>query len=138
MRQGIREASGDALNDVADTLIPPVTPTAVAGFGQLAMFKNTGMVTDFRFFDKRTYPTADGKGGDRYKMTVQTVDTLLGSLGRYGVQNVGYFTGREKHLPNPLQRFAPIPLSDKKKGSGSGVRVPRVPKPPKPKIPSFK
>jgi len=134
-----RKPAGDslaqALSDVADTLTPPVTPTAVAAAGQLAMFKNTGMVTDLRFFDKRTFPTSDGKGGDRYKLTVQEVDTLFGSLGRLGVQSVGYFAGKEKHLPNPLQRFAPTPLRTKPKGTG--IKLPKPPSGPKIKLPNL-
>jgi hypothetical protein len=66
-------------------------------------------VVDLRFFDKRTFPAAEGKGGNWYKFSVQQIDTMLGSLGRYGAQNAGYLLGKEKHLPNPLQRFAPLP-----------------------------
>ncbi|HMS55116.1 MAG TPA: hypothetical protein PKA27_06910, partial [Fimbriimonadaceae bacterium] len=123
----IMESEGDAgkaAAEIAGSLAKEYTtaaiPTFAAALGQQVTYLNSGGVFDARFWSFKRPPTPDGEPGHRYEQFVQQTDTLLGSLGRLGARNVGYFLGEEKEPPNPLQRFAPEP----EKGSSKRRKTP--------------
>jgi hypothetical protein len=112
----------DEAKAIYEAYKPPIMPTAVALAAQQGLYMNEGMVTDLRFQSASNAVPRKGQGGDNYKQLVQQADTALGSLGRLGARALGYFTGHEKSFPDPLQRFAPEPLS-----SGGKLKIPGMP-----------
>ena len=110
------QAAMDELNLMADAYQPSMMPTALAFLMQEAFYwGGDKMVVDLRFPGRpRSYPLEeepDEEAQERagWKMDVQRVDTLLGSLGRLGIKTTGYFLGKEERFPNPLQRYMPQP-----------------------------
>jgi hypothetical protein len=126
--KGKQEAVAHELANIADAYSPPLLPTAAAAALQQIWYgavgqggdglPGTGGVIDVRFFNQRAYPiTQDSKKKTKrkneWKQIEQQTSTLLGSGGRYGIKTLGFFLGKEKKLPSPLQRYKPVPEKDR-------------------------
>jgi hypothetical protein len=130
----------DILNRAKETAkdFAPSIPGLLAFVGQSMFHDNTGGVIDMRFYNLRKYPLKDWNDrwkkmneewGDnetkftdqviknKYDQSVQQVDTVFGSSGRYLIrkwtylqdQNLPEEKRREKRDPSLFQRFRPEP-----------------------------
>lgn len=127
-----QEAIAKELGLIADAYTPSLMPTGLALLLQQMWYgpagqggdgqPGTGGVVDLRFMNQDAYPITEDskkktKAKNEWKQITRQVDTAFGSLGRYGIKQLGFWTGKEKKAPSPLQRFKPVP--DEKKGERS-------------------
>jgi HAMP domain-containing protein len=116
-------AAIEEMNAIADAYTPSFIPTAVAAGGQAVHYAETGGTWDLRFFRDRRYPvdedaSEETKDKARYQFIKQELDTIFGSMARYGTGQVGYELGYEKKRPSLFQRYRPVPQMKDEKGSG--------------------